>query len=113
MLEVGDLDVTRDFTDVRDVVHAYTLLLAQGSPGATYNVCSGIERHMGEAVQTLAEIAGVQLQLCQDPTRFRKASQRRSCGSSALLQQHTQWQPQITWRQSLTDLLNHWNQELA
>src|SRR5207302_554158 len=42
LVEVGDIDVTRDFTDVRDVVRAYELLLARGVPGEVYNICSGI-----------------------------------------------------------------------
>ncbi len=111
-ISVGDLDVTRDFTDVRDVVSAYMQLLAKAERGLVYNVCSGIERHMGEAVASLAALAGVQISLQQDPSRLRKASQRRSCGSSARLAKHTGWQPSIQWQQSLRDILNDWELKL-
>lgn len=112
VLEVGDLDVTRDFTDVRDVVRAYLLLLERGQRGQVYNVCSGTEQNMAQAVQTMAEIAGVQLQTRQDPSRFRKASQRRSCGSSGLLRNQTGWRPTISWQQSLTDIIKDWKRKL-
>ena len=45
-LAAGDIDVTRDFTDVRDVVRAYLLLLDKGRSGEAYNVCSGIEHRV-------------------------------------------------------------------
>jgi len=108
ILDVGDLDVTRDFTDVRDVVRAYLLLLQHGSKGQIYNICSGIERNMAQAVETLAQIAGVAVQTRQDPARFRKASQRRSCGDNRRICMQTDWRPTISWQQSLTDIINDW-----
>lgn len=112
VLDVGDLDVTRDFTDVRDVIAAYLLLLASGQRGQIYNVCSGVEQHMAQAVQTLSQIAGVQVQTRQDPARFRKAGQRRSRGDCTLLSQQTGWRPGIGWQQSLTDIIEDWKLKL-
>ncbi|WP_295683415.1 GDP-mannose 4,6-dehydratase [uncultured Nevskia sp.] len=112
VLEVGDLDVTRDFTDVRDVVAAYHLLLTHGKSGETYNICSGIERHLGDAVGLLAELAGVDIELKTDAARFRKAGQRRACGSSDKLRADTGWQPRIDWSTSLRDTLNYWENTL-
>ncbi|MCB0962834.1 MAG: NAD-dependent epimerase/dehydratase family protein, partial [Acidimicrobiales bacterium] len=51
VLPVGDLSARRDFTDVRDVVRAYRLLMRDGEPGEVYNVCSGVDL----AVQDLAD----------------------------------------------------------
>lgn len=112
VLQVGDLQVTRDFTDVRDVVAAYLLLLSKGQRGLTYNVCSGIEQNMAEAVDTLASLAGVNITVQQDPSRLRKASQSRSRGDNSLLVKHTGWQPRISWQQSLQDILNDWKLKL-
>ncbi len=111
-LEVGDLDVTRDFTDVRDVVNAYRLIFEHGKSGETYNICSGVERHLGDTVRLLAELAGVDIELKTDPTRFRKAGQRRACGSSDKLRADTGWQPRIDWPTSLRDTLNYWENTL-
>jgi GDP-4-dehydro-6-deoxy-D-mannose reductase len=113
VLPVGDLDVTRDFTDVRDVISAYHQLLETGTPGETYNVCSGTEQNMQQAVQTLARLAGVKIDIQVDTARLRKSGQRRACGSSRKLMQQTSWHPQIDWETSLNDILNHWKQQLV
>lgn len=113
VLYVGDLDVTRDFTDVRDVVRAYHLLLEKGQSGHVYNICSGIEQNMAAAVRALAQLAGVEISVIIDPARVRKSSQRRSCGDNSRLKKHTGWQPSISWRQSLTDILNDWESQLT
>jgi len=110
-LEVGDLDVTRDFTDVRDVVAAYRLLLSHGRSGETYNICSGVERHLGDAVQLLADLAGIDIELKTDSTRFRKAGQRRACGNSDKLRADTGWQPRLDWTTSLRDILEYWENQ--
>lgn len=112
VLDVGDLDITRDFTDVRDVVDAYLLLLGKGRSGETYNVCSGTERHLGRIVEDLAQLADVQLTLRPDPARQRKVEQRRACGSFDKLHHDTGWQPRRAWRQSLLDTLRYWEQTL-
>jgi len=111
-LSVGDLDVTRDFTDVRDVVAAYHALLEKGRPGEIYNICSGIERHLGTTVASLAELAGVQINVQVDTARFRKASQPRAAGSNHKITQHTGWQPKIDWLVSLQDTLTYWEQQI-
>lgn len=111
-LLTGDLGVTRDFLDVRDVLDAYLALLAQGEPGQTYNVCSGREVLLRDALQQLLDLAGVQAEVATDPARLRPAEQRRVCGSHAKLTHATGWQPRHPLRSTLSDLLQHWKSEL-
>jgi len=108
----GDLDVTRDFLDVRDVVAAYLALLARGASGDTYNVCSGREVHLGGALRMLAGLAGVRAEIATDPERLRPSEQRRMCGSHARLTAATDWQPRIDLRDTLAQLLDYWIQEI-
>jgi GDP-4-dehydro-6-deoxy-D-mannose reductase len=108
----GDLDVTRDFLDVRDVVNAYLALLARGRGGETYNVCSGSEVHLGDALRRLAGMAGVQAAITADPARFRPSEQRRMCGSHAKITAETGWVPRIPLDETLRQLLDHWTREL-
>lgn len=108
----GDLGVTRDFLDVRDVLDAYLALLAQGVSGQIYNVCSGREVLLRDALQQLLDLAGVQAEVATDPARLRPAEQRRVCGSHAKLTQATGWQPRHALRATLSDLLQHWKSEL-
>ena len=112
VLQVGDIDVTRDFTDVRDVVRAYGLLLEPGRNGEVYNVCSGREYRIRDLLQQLLTLAGVDATIEQDPARLRRAEQRRMVASFAALQRDTGWQPAIPMEQSLQDLLNDWEKPL-
>ena len=112
VLQVGDIDVTRDFTDVRDVVRAYGLLLERGRNGEVYNVCSGREYRIRDLLQQLITLAGVAAAIEQDPARLRRAEQRRMVASFAALHRDTGWQPAIPMEQSLQDLLNDWEKRL-
>lgn len=107
-LQVGDVDVSRDFLDVRDVVQAYFELLEHGRSGEIYNVCSGKEQNIRELIMQMADLAEVNIALEQDAGRLRRAEQRRVCGSSAKLHSHTGWQPRITITTTLRDVLNDW-----
>lgn len=107
-LAVGDIDVTRDFLDVDDVVLAYLALLEKGTPGRIYNICSGREQSVRSLIEQLADIAQVEIQLTQDPKRLRAVSQRRVCGSHARLHQITGWKPDTTTQQSLRAILSDW-----
>jgi len=112
VLQVGDIDVTRDFTDVRDVVRAYALLLEKGRNGGIYNVCSGGEHSIRDLLQRLIALAGVEARIERDQARLRPAEQRRMVASFDLLHRDTCWQPLIPIEQSLQDLLNDWEKQL-
>jgi GDP-4-dehydro-6-deoxy-D-mannose reductase len=111
-LEVGDIDVTRDFPDVDDVISACLALLEKGVPGQVYNICSGHEQSIRSLIERLRDLAQVDMQLVQDPTRLRRADQRRVCGSSAKLTQATGWTPEITTQQSLRAILSDCEQRV-
>ena len=112
VLQVGDIDVTRDFTDVRDVVRAYGLLLEHGRNGGVYNVCSGREYRIRDLLQQLITLAGVEASIEQDSARLRRAEQRRMVANFAALHRDTGWQPAIPMEESLQDLLNDWEKQL-
>jgi GDP-4-dehydro-6-deoxy-D-mannose reductase len=111
-LEVGDIDVTRDFLDVGDVISAYFALLEKADPGQVYNICSGREQSIRSLIEQLGDLAEVELQLVQDPARMRRADQRRVCGSHARLTRTTGWTPEITTQQSLRAILSDWEKRV-
>jgi GDP-4-dehydro-6-deoxy-D-mannose reductase len=113
VLSVGDIDVSRDFTDVRDVARAYTLLLEHGRNGEVYNVCSGVERSVRSLLVRLLELAHLEARIEQDPARLRKAEQQRVYGSYQKLRADTGWEPQNSIDQSLTDILQTWKDKLS
>lgn len=112
-LHVGDIDVTRDFTDVRDVVRAYVLLLKHGKNGEAYNVCSGKERSVRSLLLQLMNIAGVDAKIEQDRDRLRPSEQRRVFGSFEKLRRDTGWRPAIPIEQTLHDILDDWRKKIS
>ncbi|HEX9021652.1 MAG TPA: GDP-mannose 4,6-dehydratase [Nitrospirota bacterium] len=112
VLRVGDIDVTRDFTDVRDVVRAYGLLLEKGKNGEAYNVCSGREQSIRSLLLRLMSIAGIDAEIEQDRDRFRPSEQRRVFGSFEKLGRDTGWMPAIPLEQTLRDILDDWRMKL-
>ena len=107
-LQVGNIDTTRDFTDVRDIVKAYVALLRAGRNGDTYNVCSGAERSLRELISVMLSVAGIEMDIEIDQNRLRSSDQRRMCGSFAKLHADTGWTPKIPIEQTLHDVLNYW-----
>jgi len=113
VIRAGDIDGTRDFTDVRDIVRAYILLLERGRAGEIYNVCSGIERPVRALLLRLLELAGVEAAIERDPSRLRSVEQQRSCGNPAKLRRDTGWAPAISLDTSLADILADWETRLS
>lgn len=108
VLELGDIDVTRDFLDVRDVLAAYLALLESGRSGEIYNVCSGHEQSVRGLIYELVRLADVPVEIRQDPARMRRAEQRRVVGSAAKLHNETGWKPGITITETLQSVLSDW-----
>lgn len=112
VIRVGDIDVTRDFTDVRDVARAYFLLLESGKQGEVYNICSGKEQSIRDVLERLIVIAGTKCEITRDETRFRPNEQKIMYGSYAKLNERVGWQPTIDIDQSLKDVLSDWERKI-
>lgn len=111
-LQVGDIEVRRDFTDVRDVVKAYGLLLKHGENGEVYNICSGKDQKIAELLNMMVKISGIKPEIQRDPQRYRPSEQRTTYGSFEKISEITGWKPQIPLNETLTDILNYWEQKL-
>lgn len=112
-IEVGDVDITRDFIDVQDVVNAYLQILENGENGEVYNVCSGLERSVRELIETMIRLSGTQADMTTAPSRFRPSEQRRVCGSYRKLHQATGWEPQVDLQDTLKRVLEDWAKRLT
>ncbi len=105
VLRVGDIDVERDLSDVRDVCRAYRLLLDPGIPAGTYNVASGRAVLLSRVLEHLVGLAGVEVEVERDETRLRAAEVRVLCGDPSRLKAATGWTPEIPLEQTLADAL--------
>ena len=107
-LRVGTLTTRRDFTDVRDVVAAYRLLIEEGTPGEIYNVCSGVDVAMSDVATQLLALAGADLTLETDPDLVRPVDVPVLRGDAALLRAATGWEPRVPLATTLADVLASW-----
>jgi GDP-4-dehydro-6-deoxy-D-mannose reductase len=105
VVRVGDLSARRDITDVRDVSRAYRLLLDPSTESGVYNIASGTAVAMGDVLNLLIELAGVPIEIEQDPERLRPAEIPVLCGDASKLSQATGWRPRIPLKQTLADAL--------
>lgn len=113
LVEAGNLDAARDFTDVRDVVRAYWLLLQHGRPGEVYNVCSEKAYSVREITRILTEIAGAKITLRSTAELQRRTDIPLLLGSAEKIRRETGWAPAIPFRQTLADLFKSWQEKLS
>ena len=104
-LEVGDLTVERDLTDVRDVVRAYRLLLDPAVPAGTYNVASGRAVPLAQVVETLVALARAPVTVRQNPARIRRVDLPVLAGDPGKLRAATGWEPGLNLERTLADAL--------
>lgn len=113
VLHVGNLDVTRDFTDVRDVIRAYYLLLRDGAPGSLYNVCSGVGYKLRDLVDMLVSRSQVEIEIMVDADRYRPAEVPVLVGDNSRIVADLGWRPEIPIEKTIDDLLDYWRDRVA
>ena len=84
-VELGNIDVYRDFNDVRVVAAAYARLLDKGVPGEVYNVCSGRAYSIKDVLALLAELAGYSIEVDINPAFVRANEVKKLVGSNRKL----------------------------
>jgi len=107
-MEVGNLTVARDFTDVRDVVRAYGMLAISGRKGETYNVGSGRAIRLEELLKRIIAFSGREITVTVDPKRLRKTEVPIIRADIQKLQADTGWSPRYAIDTTLRDTLNDW-----
>lgn len=107
-IATGNLDVERDYLDVRDVVSAYIALAVRGKTGKTYNVASGQPVTMRALLEGLIEASGVDAAIETDPSRLRAVDQPSVYADVSALKGDAGWQREFTIEQTLGDLADFW-----
>ncbi len=108
ILEVGTTTTRRDFTDVRDMVRAYWLLLGRCEPGWTYNVASGKATTIREVIDAFLARAARPIEVRQVPERVRPVDVPMLVGDASRLRGLTGWAPEIPLARSIEDVLDDW-----
>jgi len=107
VLEVGNLNGVRDFTDGRDATEALWLLAQYGEPGEVYNLCSGQERLMRSILEQLISMASCQVKWEVSSKKLRPYDDPIYVGDNSRLRQ-LGWEPRISFNQTLADSLEYW-----
>lgn len=100
-IELGNTDVSRDFTDVRDVARAYAAIVAGAPTGAVVNICSGVARSLDEVLAMMAKIAGYAIEVRVNPAFVRANEVKRLVGSNARLSELAGFAPSIPLEDTL------------
>lgn len=108
VLKVGNLDTKRDFTDVRDVVRAYDLLMEKGEAGEVYNIGSGKSHRISDVLDMLLSYSTAKILVENDPERMRPADIPELLCDYSKLHHVTGWKPEISLEDSLKDTLDYW-----
>ena len=111
VLLTGNLDVTRDFTDVNDVLDGYFALLERGRRGEAYNVASGREYLLRGVLDTLLQMSRVKAEVRAETGRHRASEQRRVVADITKIHRDTGWAPVVPFETSLESVLEYWRRK--
>jgi GDP-4-dehydro-6-deoxy-D-mannose reductase len=105
---VGNLNVKRDYTDVRDAVKAYYLLALKANPGTVFNLCSGKAHSLKDLLDLLVSLSIVDINIEVDKQKFRPSDLPIMLGDNTKIGTEIGWKPEIDIHDTLNDLLNYW-----
>lgn len=108
VITVGNLEAKRDFTDVRDMVKAYPLLLEKGISGDVYNIGSGISHKIQEILDLLISFSTVKITTEVNPAKLRPSDVPEIVSDNTKVMEVTKWQPEIPFEKTIKDTLDYW-----
>jgi GDP-4-dehydro-6-deoxy-D-mannose reductase len=113
VIEVGDLKPRRDYSDVRDIVRGYWLLLERGEPGEVYNLCSGRSWSIQQVLDFLLDRSRVkEIAVKVDPARLRPSDVMVLEGDPSKIEKATGWKVAIPFERTLEELLAYWRERV-
>jgi GDP-4-dehydro-6-deoxy-D-mannose reductase len=112
VIEVGNLEAVRDFTDVRDMVRAYWLATERATAGEAYNVASGEGISIRSLLDRLLSHSPTEVEVRVDPARLRPSDVEVLIGDASRFRSETGWEPRIPLDQTLVDVLDYWRARL-
>ena len=104
VLKVGNLETYRDFTDVRDIVRAYRLILEAKSPSPVYVLGSGSCLKIQDLLNSLLKISGKDLSIEVDSALLRKVDPARFMANAGLAARELSWRPALNILSTLQEI---------
>jgi len=109
-LQVGNLEAIRDFSDVKDIVAGYKLLLEKGEAGEVYNLGSGMGQSVNQVLELMKSLAIVEIPLKVAQNRLRPVDVKMIVADNSKILS-LGWQPQFQLKHTLERVLNYWRQQ--
>lgn len=110
ILEVGNLHAKRDFTDVRDIVKGYGLVMEKGIPGEVYNMGSGVSYEISDILDKLLSFSKIKIKVVIDESLIRPIDTPDLVCDSRKFREATGWMPMLTLDITLRDTLDYWRE---
>ena len=111
-MEVGNLNIGRDFTDVRDIVKAYLLAVKKCKYREVYNICSGKAQNIAQGLEILKSFSTAEIKVDVDPDRVRKDEVPVLYGDNSKFVKATGWKTEIKFEDTLRDMLEYWREQI-
>lgn len=112
VLNVGNLEAYRDFTDVRDMVRAYLMAAGKLPSAEPMQICSGRRRKIQEILDYYLSHSHTRIEVRQDPGRMRASEVPEMWGTPQRFSSVTGWRPETPWEKTLQDILDSWRERL-
>lgn len=112
VISVGNLDAERDFTDVRDIVRAYSSLMKSGHSGQTYNVGSGTARSIQSMLDLILTRTSVKIEVVRDASRMRPSDVPAIAADISRIRTDTGWEPVLPLENTIEDIMNYWRKNI-
>lgn len=112
VISTGNLAAERDFTDVRDIVRAYSSLMKTGRSGQTYNVGSGTARSIQSILDLILSKTSVKIDVVRDASRMRPSDVPAIAADISRIRTDTGWEPVITLENTIEDIMNYWRKNI-
>jgi GDP-4-dehydro-6-deoxy-D-mannose reductase len=112
VIEVGNLEARRDFSDVRDIVRAYWLSLEKGEAGEVYNIGSGKAITIQELLDLILSMSDVRIEVRRVPERMRPSDVELLVADYGKFNRATGWEPEIPLEKTIGDLLDYWRERV-
>jgi len=112
VIHVGNLEASRDYTDVRDMVKGYLVAVEKCDPGDVYNICAGTTIKIGDMLNLLLSFSKTKVTVQPDQSRMRPSDVPVLLGDNSKFVAKTGWKPEIPFKKTMEDLLNYWRERV-
>lgn len=112
IVRVGNLEASRDYTDVRDMVRGYLVAVEKCDPGDVYNICTGNAIVIGDMLAMLLSMSKEKITIEPDSARMRPSDVPVLLGDNSKFVKKTGWLAEIPFQKTMEDLLNYWRERV-